>query len=597
MGRTAAIDAGALTRSALGIQDEISSGRVMSRALAASWKDGAHLSLARAFGIRMVSAWWNAIAGGDAIRSIWAPFDTADLQPAVEALADSLGETVAKLVDVEAAAYEIGLIYTGMLPIDHRSLHGIYYTPPALTARLIHLASQAGVDWSTARCLDPTSGGGAFLTPIAQTIAKALAHCDPRIIVENVGNRIRGYELDPFGGWLAQVTLDAAMLPITRAAGARLPVVVTVCDSLRRNPPRDRFDLVIGNPPYGRVKLSPADRARFKRSLYGHSNLYGLFTDMALRHTKVGGVIAFVTPTSFLAGEYYKNLRALLAKEAPPHAMDFVSVRKGVFDEVLQETLLATYCRGGKPGKIAVTELHPVDTNAVTVKAAGTVPLPGSSFEPWLLPRSAAQAPLVRRMGKMEARLADWGYQVSTGPLVWNRHKDQLVEEPGKGRHPLIWAESITADGRFDFRADRRGHVPYFQYRPGDGWLITDTACVLLQRTTAKEQQRRLIGAAIPEAFIRKHGSVVVENHINMVRPIDGEPAVDAKVLAAFLNSSAADRAFRCVSGSVAVSAFELESLPLPTVAALAPLTKLVNAGADKVDIERTCDQLYGPKR
>jgi hypothetical protein len=27
-------------------------------------------------------------------------------------------------------------------------------------------------------------------------------------------------------------------------------------------------------------------------------------------------------------------------------------------------------------------------------------------------------------------RLADYGYAVSTGPLVWNRHKDQLSDRP-----------------------------------------------------------------------------------------------------------------------------------------------------------------------
>jgi hypothetical protein len=31
----------------------------------------------------------------------------------------------------------------------------------------------------------------------------------------------------------------------------------------------------------------------------------------------VGGIIGFVTPTSFLAGEYYKRLRQLIVSEAP----------------------------------------------------------------------------------------------------------------------------------------------------------------------------------------------------------------------------------------------------------------------------------------
>ena len=575
------------------IQTTIAPGRVMSRALASASSADRRLPMARAFAVRLVSRWWATLASDQPIRPLLAPFAVEELTPAVAALADSLGKE-ASFLDIETAAYEIGLIYTGMLPTDHRSAHGIYYTPPALTAHLIGLAHRAGVDWAGARVLDPACGGGAFLTPIALTIRKALAHCDPRIVVENLGSRIHGYELDPFGAWLSQVTLDAAMLPVTRAAGTPLPVVVSVGDTLRRVPPRDKFDLVIGNPPYGRVKLDASDRKKFARSLYGHSNLYGLFTDMALRHTKVGGVIAFVTPTSFLAGEYYKKLRGLLGDEAPPKSFDFVSVRKNVFDEVLQETLLATYVRGSKVGKVTVAELQPVSTNAIVLKAVGTFSLPQQTSEPWLLPREAAQASLVTRLARMKGRLADWGYAVSTGPLVWNRHKDQLANRPGKDRHPLIWAESITSDGRFEFRADRRGHAPYFQLRAADRSLITDRACVLLQRTTAKEQRRRLIAAAIPEDFMRQHTVVVVENHLNMVLPIGDGPKVDARVLAAFLNSTAADRAFRCVSGSVAVSAYELEAMPIPYVGDLSVLTELIQQGATRQAIDLACLELYG---
>jgi adenine-specific DNA-methyltransferase len=203
------------------------------------------------------------------------------------------------------------------------------------------------------------------------------------------------------------------------------------------------------------------------------------------------------------------------------------------------------------------------------------------------------QAPLVARLAEMTHRLADWGYTVSTGPLVWNRFKDQLAHQPGRNRHPLIWAEAVTSDGRFVYRADKKNHAPYFEIRRGDEWLIVDYPCVLLQRTTAKEQARRLIAALLPEEFLARHGAVVVENHLNMLRPIVESPAVPADVLAAFLNSSAADRAFRCVSGSVAVSAYELETLPLPSPEDLGDLRRLVRNRASRSRIEVTAARLY----
>ena len=575
----------------------LDAGRAMSRAIATTYPDGERLGLARAFGTRLVAAWWRALTAGDdsrhPLRMPLQAFDPVAVSEAAAGLADSLGETVATL-DAERAAYQIGAIYTGMLPAQHRGDFGVFYTPPSLADRLIVQATAAGVDWTRARVLDPACGGGAFLTPLAQRIIDALPGCSPAIVIENIGARLRGYEIDPFAAWLSQVSLDAVVLPVSRAAGRRLPVVVSVCDSLQREPPREGFDLVIGNPPYGRVTLSVADRTRYKRGLYGHANLYGLFTDMALRHSRADGVIAFVTPTSFLAGHYFKNLRALLAREAPPVSFDFVSARKGVFDDVLQETLLTTYRRGGASAGAAVHEITPVDETTLTVVNAGVVPLPAEQSQPWILPRTASEAPLVARLARMSHRLANWGYGVSTGPLVWNRHKDQLVDRPGRDRRPLIWAEAVTPDGAFVFRADKKNHAPYFEVHPGDDWLLVDTPCVLLQRTTAKEQARRLIAACLSQTFLDAHrGSVVVENHLNMVKPIVATPAVSADVVAAFLNSAAADRVFRCVSGSVAVSAYELEGLPLPPVRSLTGLRRLVESGAARDRIEAECTKLY----
>jgi adenine-specific DNA-methyltransferase len=568
----------------------------LDETLAANRSPADQIAFARAFGFRMVAAWWRALTSKDhqaqPLREFFPAIDITELALSDAKMADDKGEAVA-CFRPDVAAHQIGLAYTSMLPHEHRAAHGIYYTPPLLVRRLIDQATVAGVDWTRARILDPACGGGAFLAPVAHRIIDELQNCSPHILVENIATRLQGYELDPFGAWLSQVTLDAVLLPVTLEARKRLPVLVTVCNSLGNRERREHFDLVIGNPPYGRTRLEPAVRAHYQRSLYGHANLYGLFTDLALRQAKQGGIIAYVTPTSFLAGEYFKKLRLLLACEAPPATIDFVAARKGIFEDVLQETLLATYRRGAPSGRVKVHEIIPSNGERMSINGAGTVELPSDPSQPWLLPRQSPQAPLVCRLAIMRHRLADWGYSVSTGPLVWNRHKDQLVARPGGRRFPLIWAEAVASDGRFVWRADKKNHALYFEARRGDDWLITNGLCVLVQRTTAKEQTRRLIAAALPANFVFRHGAVVIENHLNMVRPVNKQPRISAEVLAAFLNSAAADQAFRCVSGSVAVSAYELEALPLPAPDDMEPLARLVRAGAPRDRIERACARLY----
>lgn len=507
--------------------------------------------------------------------------------------ARGIGRLAADL-DIPEASFAIGELYTGTMPKQWRSALGAFYTPPALCERLLDMATEAGVDWKTARVLDPACGGGAFLAPVARRMVRATEGADAAVVIENVENRLYGIELDPFAAWLSHIFLDATLydLGILTDRGPRPHIQVG--DALDLNQQWEEFDLVVGNPPYGRVKLSSQQRCRYQRSLYGHANLYGLFTDRALRFTRSGGTIALVTPTSFLAGAYFKALRGLLAQEAPPIKLEFIAERKGVFADVLQETALAVYRRGDQPGQGEVRFTSVVPDGTVVTTLPRTFGLPENPQSPWLIPRTGEQTSLAHLAVRLKHRLSDYGYEVSTGPLVWNRHRSEIKNSPGKGRFPLIWAESVRGGGMFDFRAQRRDHQPYFQPRPGQEWLVIREPCVLLQRTTAKEQSRRLVAAELPVDFLLKHDGVVVENHLNVIRPQTVPPRVSTGTLAALLNSRVADQMFRCINGSVAVSAYELKALPLPPPEKLEGLAELVRQGSDKHLIEAEVAHLYG---
>lgn len=517
-----------------------------------------------------------------------------ELEPDARSIAQAIGELAAKLPIAEAS-YQLSATYTVLLPEVVRGSLGIYYTPPALTERLLDMAQEAGVDWASARILDPACGGGAFLLPVALRLASALKGNSASILLDRMGHQLRGFEIDPFAAWMTQAWLEIAFADVVKAAGKSFPKIVQVCDSLEQSPTDEVFDLVVGNPPYGRVTLTAEQRERYKRSLYGHANLYGVFTDIALRWTRKGGIVAYVTPTSFLSGEYFKSLRQVLAKDAPPVAMDFINARRGVFEDVLQETALATYRKGARKRRVSVHFIEGSSKNKVEITHAGQFQLPVLSDSPWIAPRTEKQQALTDQLARLPDTLEDWGYTVSTGPLVWNRFKGQMREAKStKACYPLIWAESVTSDGRFVFRAQKRNHSPYFEVRPEiDNWLKVSTPCVLVQRTTAKEQARRLIAAELPAEFIAKDGAVVVENHLNMVKPIHGQPKVAPALLAALLNSPIVDQAFRCISGSVAVSAFELEALPLPSVAQMRRLAPLAAKADARASFNAALEKIY----
>lgn len=551
--------------------------------------DVARLSVARAFCTAVIGAYWTALC-----RTRGVDWDVRSHGLALPALqqdscnaASDLGALVATY-PVEDAGYLIGSVYTVMLPETMRSDMGAYYTPPPMVTRLLDLADMAGTDFSVCTAIDPACGGGAFLAPVALRMLKHTTKDSAKLILEDIVARLRGIELDPFAAWMTQVLLEASLLPLCVAAQERFPQVVTVGDALKHDT-MGKFDLVIGNPPYGRVKLDEAMRSQYARSLYGHANLYGLFTDLALRLVEQKGVIAYLTPTSFLGGQYFKALRELLTKETTPVAFDFIADRNGVFDDVLQETILVAYHVAKTKKAATVSLVVPQGIEQASVEPIGKIRVP-SNGGPWIIPRAAQDTAYVQAVAKMPGRLADFGYQVSTGQLVWNRHKPQLRQRKVNGELPIIWAESVTPAG-FSFSAERRNHAPYIELNE-QPHLITRKACVLLQRTTAKEQERRLTSTVIPQAFIDQHGGVVVENHLNIIYAPSRSEA-SAATISAILNSEAVDRVFRCINGSVAVSAYELEALPLPSVEQAQAVETLLQQGASSSDVEILIASFY----
>ena len=495
-------------------------------------------------------------------------------------------------------AHLLGNLYTMLLPDSYRSDNGVYYTPPALAERLLDLLTAEGADWIQAEILDPACGGGAFLITVANRILgdyriKAFSSEEK---IRHLETHLAGFELDAFAGWLTQTLLDILVYSESVEMGRRLKPVVKIEDTIQHALKESRrFDVILGNPPYGKIQLGDTLRKDYARCLYGHANLYGLFIDAALRLNIRDGLIGFVTPTSFLGGKYFSNLRKLLSEMAPPLAIDFISMRTGVFDQVLQETCLAVF--GKNNTKTVTTNKISVEKDVYNVERLGSFPIE-TGVNPWIIAREPEEAELLNRANAMKNTLEDYGYKVFTGQLVWNRLKKQICQGKIQQGKPIIWAEAILPDGEFSFDYKSRKDKKYIKIGDAQDFLVCKEPVVLVQRTTSKEQQRRLQSCVLPESFIKEWNGVVVENHVNIIRPISETPQISLQALCLLLNCKTVDRFFRCLSGSVAVSASELHAIPLPPADKLNKLEELAgswkNRKINAEKIEQVIMSAYG---
>jgi adenine-specific DNA-methyltransferase len=466
---------------------------------------------------------------------------------------------------IDATPEQLADAYVLALSDSVRTKEGRHYTPAALAQALyeqavaVHAPSVQGIVW------DPASGAGMLLLPALRDWLARNEQADPADTLHKVSEAIGGRDLDHAAVWLGNVILAAELLPLWARLPERqrpaLPALLTVGDGLAEAPVPAAICVL--NPPYGRVRLEPEERLRWSHVVFGHANRYGLFMAAAAASLAPGGVLSALVPAGWLGGSYFQKLRRYLADTAPLVHLTYVTDRSGVFSTgVLQETVLATFRHGGAPQELTCERITLNGTVAREAIASGWAPHQGTG--PWLLPRQAGDLALVRAADNMPHRLEDYGWSVSTGPLVWNRHKDQLFSKPEGNAVKIVWAGDL--DGGQLHQEPARDSMRYLTLRDRDvKVLVLAKPAVLVQRTTAPEQPRRLLAAALDsETLARWGGRVAVENHVNVLTCSQPDSVLTPERLTLLLDSDVLDRLYRCLTGSVAVSAYELAALPLP---------------------------------
>ena len=253
-------------------------------------------TIAQAFTHHAVRAWWGHKCQGYAfmspLRQPWVPMSDVEIDPTTASLLATFGRRAA-LCTAPETAYQIGQLYTSLLPSHIKRSQSLYYTPPALARKLVQMATDAGTDFGSVRILEPScgggggGGGGVVLTTVLRAMAVLEGNGSAAKFLQELPKRLVGVDKDPFGAWLAQVMIDGMLFLTAVHCNADLPVVVQIRDFLA--PFSDqKYDLVIGNPPFGRLKLDDTQRSRFSRSITGHANIYKLFFDQGRQGSRGG---------------------------------------------------------------------------------------------------------------------------------------------------------------------------------------------------------------------------------------------------------------------------------------------------------------------
>ena len=370
------------------------------------------------------------------------------------------------------------------------------------------------------------------------------------------------------------------------------------------------YSHAILNPPYKKINAKSSHRLALRKAGLETSNLYTGFLYLAAKKLCDGGEMVAIVPRSFCNGPYFKPFREQFFSMMALKHIHIFEKRNSAFkgDEVLQENIILYAVKGAAPDKVTITtsrgadfEYDPEtgvciahDMTRREVDYASVIRTNDPDKFVHITANELEQA-IVDRMALFTATLADIGVEVSTGPVVDFRLKDDLRQEPVSGAVPLLYAGHFR-NGKMEWPKVMKKPNAINVSAESRKWLWENKGhFVITKRFSSKEEKRRIVASVYSSEL---PGALVgFENHLNVFHLNQlGLQKNVALGLCVYLNSTLVDKYFRQFNGHTQVNATDLRSLRYPSREALVRIGEQVGDEAlSQQEIDNIIEGELGP--
>ena len=224
-----------------------------------------------------------------------------------------------------------------------QKLRGAYYTPLALANAMVGLFT----DDIPRSVLEPSCGDGVFIDSLQSS--GMLDRIDTLTAVE--------------------IEAAEAQKVLTRYSdvGNVKVLVEDFLEFYKRCYQKERYDLILGNPPYIRYQyLTEAQREIQAQILTSHGmksnkliNSWVCFLVACVQMLSVKGKIAFVVPAEILQVAYAEDLRLFLTNQLS--RITLITFEKLIFPEIEQEVCVLVGEKGGEEKGIRIIQMDTLD--------------------------------------------------------------------------------------------------------------------------------------------------------------------------------------------------------------------------------------------
>lgn len=361
------------------------------------------------------------------------------------------------------------------------------------------------------------------------------------------------------------------------------------------------YDYIISNPPYYKLDKSSPQAAVMRKFISGHPNIYALFMVLSAKMLRENGELVFITPRSFCSGMYYQKFRKWFLQTVQIAHIHIFESRRDIFDidAVLQENILIK----ATTSKVNQETVRISSSKSRLFEAFGEITVAkndiifhknGDMFI--RIPSSLRDVATLRLIDAWPNTLKDLGLEISTGPVVVFRTKENVfneIEEASKFV-PLLWMHNFE-DMNVEWPVRKKNKPTSIYVNKGtEPLLLPVKNYVLVGRFSFKEQKKRLhVAVLLKKDF--PFDVVGIENHVNYIHKVGGELTTEETLgIAVLLNTNLIDNYFRSLNGNTQANAVDLRSLPLPSIEQIKEIgRRFLQRQADHVDWDRlVCEVL-----
>lgn len=381
--------------------------------------------------------------------------------------------------------------------IKKRKKLGQYFTPKSIRELLLSKLPKK----DNADILDPACGSGEFLLSCKKYFKNPILY---------------GFDID-------KKLINIASKLVKNAS-------IKNFDFLNIDINKKKYDYIIGNPPYFKLKLNEEIKKKYFDIIKGRVNIFSLFIKTGLDLLKDGGYLAYVVPPSMNNGAYFSKLREYIIKNS---SLEYLHIIDGAdnFHLANQKVMLIIL----KKTNSKKSSKYIFKKNGITI--------------------FTEDKKFLNKAYKNTVSLKDIGYTVKTGNIIWNEHKEKLTNDKNNSTL-LIWASNIN-NGKIII-GYTKGKPQYIKNISND--LIIKSRVVVVNRITGSSKEINIKAAIVNEK------EFVCENHVNVIyMSKNANCNYSLEDIFKALQDKTNIKVMRLISGNTQISKTELERL-LPII-------------------------------